>query len=410
MNERVPSARDGWRRPLVTLLGLILLAASIAAGASMGPAIQADASVTMAMRSETVIDSRAADRHLPPASLTKLMTAYLVFEAIDAGHIDANDRVRVNEHEWRMSGSQMFLEVDERVTIDKLLQGMIVAGGNDAAHALARHLGPGVPQFVARMNRKARALGMDDTHFVNPSGLPASTQRTSAQDLAILARAIVHEFPEQQGRFTDRKITHNGITQRNRNPLLGMVQGVNGLLTGYSESHGYNLAASAQRENLWLVNIILGANNEGDRLLGAAAALRYGFANFETVRLRSADEPVDQVQVWKGQSDFVPAVLGDPLYVTISSDQMESLDAQAEFPNTLVAPLAKGERIGSLAIRTEAGLVTREPLLAGHPVAAAGWFGYTIDTIHLRWDRFWREQREKLFAGEPRDGAQEPSG
>lgn len=389
---------------------LVLLAASLSAGATTGPALQADAWVTTAVRSSAILDSEAAERRLPPGSLVKLMTAYLTFEAIAAGRIEPSDRVRISEHEWRMSGSQMFLEVDERVTIDKLLQGMIVAGGNDAAHALARYIGPGVPQFVARMNRKARALGMDATHFSNPSGLPTPKQRSSARDLGILARSLVREFPQQQERFTDQAITHNGITQNNRNRLIGLLQGADGLITGHTDSHGYHLAASASREDLRLVSVILGAQSEDDRLLGAAAALRYSFDNFETVRLRSADQPIEQAQVWKGQSDFVPAVLADPLYVTVRSDRIESLNARIDFPRTLVAPLAAGERIGWLEVRTDAGPVTREPLLAGHAVPTAGWLDYAVDSVQLRWDRFWREQRQELFAGDPKEAAPKPSG
>lgn len=410
---RLPARRNRMPRSIVPLVALALLAAeATAAAAPAAPRsslpVEADAWLLMATKSGQVLAAERADRRYAPGSLAKAMTAYLVFQAAATGRIDLSDRVRISEREWRMSGSQMFVEVGERITVDKLLQGMLVAGGNDAAHALARHLGVSVAAFVDLMNQEARQLGMEDTHFVNPSGLPAPRQHTSARDMATLARALIRDFPGQYQRFADEAITHNGITQRNRNPVLGIVHGADGLVTGYTERSGYNLIASARQEDMRLLAVLLGAETTGDRLQGAMLALRHGFDDFTTVKVREADRVIERARVWKGRSDFVDAVLAEDLYVTVSPEQARSMSTRPRFPQTLEAPLKEGDRIGSLEVGTTKTLIERQPLLAGHPVAAGSWLDYAVDTVQLKWRAFWREQRRDLFAHDATRSGKEP--
>lgn len=405
--------QDRTPRQITTLVAIILLISAgdaFARPSSPFPPIEADAWLIMSARTGHILGGRNTDEQYPPGSLTKLMTAYLTFEAAEAGRIGYTDHVRISEREWRMSGSQMFVEVDERITVDRLLQGMLVAGGNDAAHALARHAGIRVDSFVDLMNTRARSLGMRNTHFVTPSGLPDPDQLTTARDMAILARALIREFPDQYRRFSVRAISHNGIRQRNRNPVLGIVRGADGLLTGYTDRAGYNLVASAQREDMRLIAVLLGASTPGDRLQGAARGLRHGFRHFTTVRVAEAHHPIERARVWKGRSDFVTAILKRDLYVTISNDRLDSMQTRTRFPHALEAPLTTSEQIGSFEVVAGAELVARAPLFAANAVATAGWMDYAVDTIRLQWREFWRAQRRELFARDTKDTDKKPRG
>lgn len=411
----MPSTRRRQRTPRRTaqLSGIALLAAQAAApaaAAAPSPPVEADAWLLMATGTGRILAAEHPERRYPPGSLAKLMTAYLTFRAAASGGIDLHDRVRISAPEWRMSGAQMFLEVGESITVDRLLQGMLVAGGNDAAHALARHVGVRVATFVELMNRQARVLGMGNTHFVNPSGLPAPRQHTTARDIALLARALIREFPGQYVRFADETITHNGITQRNRNPVLGIVRGADGLMTGYTDRAGYNLVASARQGGMRLIVVLLGAESPGDRLQGAMTGLRYGFREFTTIKLHEADRTIARARVWKGRSDFVDAVLGDELYVTVSRDRADSMTSTPRIPRTLQAPIDKGERIGWLEVATDTELIGREPLLAARPVVAGSWIDIAVDTVRLQWRTFWREQRRELFAHDAERAGHEPQG
>lgn len=409
-----PSRSRAARRPLALRAGIagMLLLAAAAQPAGAAPVVPADAWLLQAVSSGRVLAGRNADERRQPGSLAKLMTAYVAFEAAARGRIDYAERVRISAREWRMSGSQMFLEVDEEVTVDRLLQGMLIAGGNDAAHALARHVGLGVDAFVRLMNRRAQALGMRHTHFTNPSGLPDPQQRTTARDMATFAAALIEEFPKQYRRFTDEAITHNGIRQRNRNPVLGIVRGADGLMTGYTNAGGYHLVASARRDDMRLVAVLLGARTTGDRLQGSMALLRHGFRTYESVRVARANRPLARARVWTGRSDLVDAVLERPLYVTVRRDRADSLETATRLTRALHAPIEAGERVGWLTVGTAAGSLAREPLRAARAVPAGGWIDYIVDTVRLRWQTFWRRQQRELFAdgaGDAAGGAPDPS-
>jgi len=386
------------------LLGAVLVTATAAFPAHATPpppAVKADAWVLMAVRSGRVLASVHADEPRPAGSLAKLMTAYLTFRAATHGQISLDDPVRVTKHEWEMSGSQMFLKVGEDVTVDQLLQGMLVAGGNDAAHALARHVSGSVEAFVQLMNRQARVLGLDDTHFTNPSGLPDPHEQMSAHDAAVLASDLVRRFPGQYQRFSARSITHSGIKQRNRNPVLGVVIGADGLITGHTAHGGYDLVASAARDHMRLIAVLLGTHSRSNRLADANAMLSYGFREFVTLRVKRAGETVAQARVWMGAADHVPAALTQDLYVTVPRHEMDSVEARAKFPPTLEAPLQEGQQIGALHVTDGDQPIAHAPLVAMRKVASSGWIQYAIDSVELRWQTFWRRQRQDLLAGKP---------
>ncbi|MFB6259298.1 MAG: D-alanyl-D-alanine carboxypeptidase family protein, partial [Thiohalorhabdaceae bacterium] len=240
---------------------LVLVTPPAAAIVPEPPSVEADALYLMEARSSQVLASRQADKQVKPGSLAKLMTAYLAFQALSEDRIALTDRVRISEAVWRMDGSQMFLEVDERVPVRKLLAGMVAINGNDAARALAEHIAGSVGSFARMMNRRAESLGMTDTVLTNPSGLPAPRMHTTAHDMALLARALLERFPQYLDLFNRSEVTHNGITQHNTRRLIRWGQGMGGLMTGRSAQTGHHLVAAAQRKNkdMRLIGAVLGA-------------------------------------------------------------------------------------------------------------------------------------------------------
>jgi D-alanyl-D-alanine carboxypeptidase (penicillin-binding protein 5/6) len=246
---------------------------------------------------DRVLAASAPDVPLPPASLTKLMTAYVVFGALESGRAHLDDRARISEKAWRMGGTRMFVEVNSEVTVEDLVRGMLIQSGNDASVALAEHLAGSVDAFVTEMNAAAETLGMRSTVFRNPHGLPARGHVSTARDLTLLARAIIHEFPEFYGLYAEREFAYNGIAQQNRNALLWRDPSVDGMKTGYTEAAGYCLVISAERDGMRLIAVVLGAQTARSRNDGAQKLLEYGFANFETRKLYSAGQELDAARV-----------------------------------------------------------------------------------------------------------------
>ena len=286
--------RGGWRHGILAVL--LAVAASWAAIAEAAlptpgaPDLSARSYVLLDYTTGQTIVERDADRPVPPASITKLMTAYLVFQALDDGDITLDDQVTVSEKAWRMGGSRMFIEVGKQVTVEQLLQGMIVQSGNDAATALAEYIGGNEESFVAQMNAAAERLGMDASHFENPTGWPADGHEMSARDIATLLSRLIHEFPDLYHYFRQKSYTFNGIKQYNREKLLFRNDWVDGGKTGHTEEAGYCLATSGAREGMRLVSVVLGTDSDEARNNQAEALLNYGFRFFENVPVRPAGE------------------------------------------------------------------------------------------------------------------------
>jgi len=312
-----------------------------------------------------VLAEHNPDERLAPASLTKLMTAYLVFQELRAGRLKLDDEIPVSNKAWRMPGSRMFIRADTTVRAEDLIKGMLIESGNDAAVALAEHVAGNEQRFVALMNAQAAALGMDNTHYSDATGLPHSDHYSTARDLSVIARAIIRDFPEYYTRWDSQKeFSYGGITQFNRNTLLWREQGVDGMKTGYTRAAGYCLVASGMRDGMRLVVTLLGADSGHARTEAGKELLDFGFQQFETHLLYGANTPALNVHVWMGASDTLPAGIGHNLYLTIPRGTYDKLKAQFTVPQVQIAPVRRGQTIGTMTLNFDQTPLAQYPLVA----------------------------------------------
>ncbi len=323
------------------------------------------------------------DERLAPASLTKLMTAYVAFKSLQEGQVKLTDEVTVSEKAWRTPGSRMFIEVGTRVTIEDLLLGMIVQSGNDASVALAEHIAGTESVFAEMMNRFAMRLGMAGSHFQNSTGLPGDEHYTTARDMAILARAIVNEFPEYYRWYSVRDFTYNNITQDNRNSLLWRDPSVDGMKTGHTDDAGYCLVSSAERDGMRLVAVVMGTASPKARVDGSQALLNYGFRFFETRMLYRAGEAVAEARVWKAASETTPLGLPEDLYITVPRGSYDKLESIMNMPATVTAPLAKGQPVAELLVSLNGEALISEPLRALQENPVGSFWQRTKDSVSL---------------------------
>lgn len=371
---------------LSVLAALLLSAAAPSAAQSPVPAppsIGATSYVLVDFHSDAVIAEHEASARVEPASITKLMTSFIVFSEIADGRLALDDDVLISEKAWRTEGSRMFVEVGERVTIESLLKGVIIQSGNDASVALAEHVAGSEEVFAGMMNEAAGRLGMSDTHYVNATGLPHPEQYTSARDVATLAAALIERFPEFYSWYSEREYTYNGIRQHNRNRLLWRDPSVDGLKTGHTESAGYCLVTSALRDGMRLISVVMGTDSEDARASASQALLNYGFRFFETYQLYAAGDELSAERIWKGRADEVSLGVDRDLFVTIPRGRYDALEATLEVAGTLTAPLAQGERVGRLVIGLDDERVAQRRLVALESVDRAGFFGRSIDGLRL---------------------------
>ncbi len=347
------------------------------------PTLAASGYILVDHDSGQVIAESNADDRLEPASLTKLMTAYSVFTELRAGHISLEDQVRVSEKAWRMIGSRMFIEAGARVSVKELLKGMIIASGNDASVALAEHVAGGEDAFVMLMNAHAQRLGMHDTHFANSTGLPDPELYTTPRDMALLARAMINEFPEYYRWYSERSYTYNEIRQSNRNLLLFRDDSVDGLKTGHTRAAGYCLVASALRNETRLISVIMGTNSERARAQESEKLLNYGFRFFETHRLYGALEPLSELRIWKGESEQVALGLEEELYITVPRGQYDDLQASIRVDKTISAPVAQFQIMGNVEVRLGDKLLAERPLIALEAIEKGGLWQQLKDHIML---------------------------
>ncbi|HSN72027.1 MAG TPA: D-alanyl-D-alanine carboxypeptidase family protein [Steroidobacteraceae bacterium] len=350
------------------------------------PDLAAPGYVLMDAGSGQILVEKNADERLEPASLTKIMTAYAVFRALREGQIAIDDLVTISAHARAQEGSRMFVEVGSQVSVENLIRGMIVQSGNDATVALAEHTAGSEPVFVDLMNRYALQLGMSNTHFENSPGMPGPTHYTTARDMAILARALVREFPDYYGWYAEREFTWNGITQHNRNGLLARDPSVDGIKTGHTASAGYCLVSSAEREGMRLISVVMGTKSVSAREQASEALLNYGFRFYETRELYAAAQPLTTVRVWKGATDAVDLGTDQPVVVTVQRGQIDAIVAKLDVPSPLVAPLDRSEPIGTLRLALgDTELMTRDvyPL---QTVEEAGLIGRLVDGVKMRFN------------------------
>jgi D-alanyl-D-alanine carboxypeptidase (penicillin-binding protein 5/6) len=303
------------------------------------PKLAAKGYLLIDFKSGRALGSMNQDERLDPASITKLMTAYAVFRAIKSGQINLDDEVQVSEKAWRTPGSRMFIEVGTRVSVELLLPGMIIQSGNDASVALAEHVAGTEATFAEVMNQLAAELGMTNTHYVNSTGLPAENHYTSATDISILATALIREFPDYYRWYSQKQFSYNGISQGNRNALLWRDESVDGMKTGYTESAGYCLVSSAERDGMRLIAVVLGTDSPAARASESQALLNYGFRFYETQLLWEQGEIIGSARIWKGAEENIELLIKDSVYVTIAKGTGDQLETNVEIPDKLMAPV-----------------------------------------------------------------------
>jgi D-alanyl-D-alanine carboxypeptidase (penicillin-binding protein 5/6) len=324
-----------------------------------------------------------ADEPREPASLTKLMTAYLVFRALKDQELTPSQMATVSQKAWRAEGSRMFIDPKKAVSVDELLHGEIVQSGNDAAIALAEVTAGSEEAFVERMNREATRIGMKGTRFINATGLPAPQQVSTATDLGLIAAAIIRDFPEFYALYSIKEYRYNNITQSNRNRLLWSDPYVDGIKTGFTEGAGYCLIASAKRGPRRLLAVVLGASSDAARASEAQKLLNYGFQFYDTVQLYQNGAQVSALKVWKGATDSVPAGFIADQYVTLPKGQAQQLKLTLEAVEPLLAPITRGQRVGIVKVTLDAKPVGEYPLVALAEVPLASLFGRAWDTVRL---------------------------
>ena len=357
-----------------------------AAGAPQPPEVDAKAYFLVDMHSERVLSEGGADERVEPASLTKMMTSYVVFSEMERGKFKLADEVLVSEKAWRMKGSRMFIEVGTRVPVEALLMGLIVQSGNDAAVALAEFVAGDESTFADLMNRHARRLGMSGSHFTNSSGLPGPDHYTTARDMALMATALIRDFPEFYPWNAVREYEYGGIKQRNRNALLFRDDSVDGLKTGYTRAARYCLVASAKREGMRLIAVVMGAKSSRARARIAQSLLDYGFRFYETRRVYASDEKITDVRVWKGDTRRLALGLEQSLYVTVPRGRYDEIDAEMEIATRLVAPVRAGEQQGVLRLDLRDELSVERSLVALDDVAEGNLWQKVSDHVRLMFE------------------------
>lgn len=376
--------------PWRLLAGLLVLPALIAGSALAAPrpvptppASEARAFLLLDHLSGQTIAEKNADQRVEPASLTKLMTAYIVFDELRLGNIKLTDKVLISEKAWRMEGSRMFIEVNNRIAVEDLLQGMIIQSGNDATVALAEHIAGSEDAFVNMMNLHAARLGMNATLFANSSGMPDANHYTTARDLGLLTRALIRNFPEHYRRYSEPSFTFNGITQHNRNKLLGRDKSVDGVKTGYTESAGYCLITSARRDNMRLISVVLGTSDENARAEESQKMLNYGFRFFETHKLYDNGKELARTRIYKGAEEEVALGLMDDLYVTVAQGRYKDIQASLSINNLIIAPAAQGQQLGLVNVTLDGNNIAQQPLQALQEVGEGGWWQRLTDEVLL---------------------------
>ena len=347
------------------------------------PQLGAKSYLLMDFNSERILVEQNADMRVEPASITKLMTAYVVFSELDEGNITLEETVAISEKAWRTGGSRMFIEPSMQVSVEDLILGMVIQSGNDASVALAEHVAGSEDAFASLMNHYAELLGMAETNFMNSTGLPSPDHYTTARDIAVLSAATIRDFPDYYPWYSEKEFTFNEIRQHNRNTLLWRDPAIDGLKTGHTEAAGYCLAASAKRDGMRLVSAVMGSASESSRSSESQTLLNYGFRFFETVQLYEAGQELARARVWKGLSEDVGLGLSEPVFVTIPRGRYDDLEAQVEMEPQLSAPLETGAVVGSINVQLGDELIVSRDLVTLSAVEEAGFFGSTWDSLRL---------------------------
>ncbi len=357
------------KSPLFLFFGLLVFLSNAFAenteiSTPPAPTIAASAYILQDFHTGKVLAENNVDVRLAPASLTKIMTVYVVFKELSSGHLHLDDLVTISEKAWKTSGSRMFVELGNQVKIEDLLKGVIIQSGNDASVALAEHVGGNEDTFADMMNQHAKRLGMVNSHFKNSDGLPIDDHYTTARDLATLTTALIKEFPEYYRWFSQKEFTFNNITQQNRNKLLSRDESVDGVKTGFTDDAGYCLVASALREEMRLISVVMGAKNANARANENQTLINYGFRFFESHRLYQGKTSLNEARIWKGESKVVSLGLAEDIYVTIPRRQYKDLKAVVTVDKKITAPVEEGAKLGSVKVTLNDAVIADKDLVA----------------------------------------------
>jgi D-alanyl-D-alanine carboxypeptidase (penicillin-binding protein 5/6) len=374
------------RNILILVIFLFTYVTTAIAAPSLIPApprVNAKAYLLIDHNSGHILAEHNADKQVEPASLTKLMTAYIVLYEIERGGISLEDEVKISEKAWRMGGSRMFIKVNSYVSVEKLLKGLIVQSGNDASVALAEHIAGSESAFVELMNQHAERLNLISTHFNNSTGWPDKNHYTTARDLARLSQAIINDFPEHYAWYKIKKYTYNKITQPNRNRLLWLDDRVDGLKTGHTKAAGYCLISSAKKNNMRLISVVTGTNKDSARIAASRKLLNYGFRFFETNLIHKANTEITNMRIWKGEQEQLSLGITKDLYITVPKGLSRKIKNNIKVEAMIEAPVAKGKSYGQLNIMLgDKQLVTQE-LVALSSIKEGGIWRKLSDYIQL---------------------------
>ncbi len=375
------------RHSMLTFLSSIILFFSLHTNAAVlipdPPKIDATAYVLMDAKTGEIITSYNADEKMPPASLTKMMTSYIVTEEIRKGNISDSDTVQISIKAWKAEGSRMFIKEGTSVSVLDLLKGVIIQSGNDASIALAEYVAGDENSFADLMNRYALELGLENTHYMNATGLPDPDHYTTAKDLAKLGRATVYNHPKYYRIYSQKSFTYNNIKQANRNSLIFGDIPVDGIKTGHTEEAGYCLVASAEENNTRLISVVLGTNSDRARASESKKLLTYGFRFYETAELYKTGDVVDEQRLWMGQNDSIQLGVSNDLLLTIPKGSKKDLSANIDVNTYIKAPITKGQKLGTLKISLEGRVIAQEELVALNDEEKGGLFKQLIDFIKI---------------------------
>jgi len=369
---------------LFAFLALLAITPAIADNIPPPPTLAAKAYLLREFSSDTIIAQQSAHERIEPASLTKLMTAYLSFKALKNGHLSLTQTLPVSEKAWKTEGSKMFIEPLKPVTVDELLHGMIIQSGNDACITLAEGIAVTEEAFADLMNKEAARLGMKETHFMNATGLPDSNHYTTAYDLSLLASALIRDFPDQYKRlYSLKEYRYNNITQPNRNRLLWIDPSVDGMKTGHTEAAGYCLIASSKRGDMRLISIVVGTPSDNARATESQKLLNYGFQFHEARIVYKRGQAISKLKVWKGHADMLAATVDSDLVLPYPKGQYDKIKSSVTSVQPLIAPIAKGQPVGSIQFTLDGKTLLERKLVATEEVAVAGIFGRLWDGLKL---------------------------
>lgn len=368
---------------IVLLLLSLLSTAWVHAQSVQPPALSARAWLLVDHASGQSLVEHEADARVEPASLTKLMTAYLTFAALKQGALKLDQAIVVSERAWKAPGSRMFIDPKRPVTVGELIQGMIIQSGNDACIALAEAIAGSEEAFAQRMNLEARRLGLANTHYVNATGLPDPQHYSTARDLARLAQAVIRDFPDHYTTYSRKEYTYNRITQPNRNRLLWLDPTVDGVKTGFTENAGYCLIASSRRGARRLISVVLGTDSDGMRAQESQRLLNHGFLNFDAVRVHEKDQAVSQLKVFKGAQGTVKVGFREDFVLSLPKGMAERLKMELVSRQPLLAPVQQGQAIATLKLSADGKALGEYPVVALENVPVAGMFGRAWDTLML---------------------------